>query len=758
MGPALKGRIVLPVLLVTAFAVSCARDPEVAKREYMASGDRFLGEKKVREAIVQYRNALKQDPRFGEARFRLAEAYALDGDWRRAGREYVRAADLLPKDVSAQVKAGRVLLFARQYEDAATRAHNALALDRRNVDAQILLGNALAGLRDVEGAIEEIQEAIKLDPNRALGYVSLGALEQAAGRHSSAEATFKKAIETDPKSTAAHLGLANFYWTNRREADAARTLERALEIAPDDLLTNRMLALFHIVAGRPADAERYLTKLASLSKDVDAQLVLIDYYLASNRTDKAMPLLEKIAATPSRGEADLRLARLDMQKGDRARARQRVDELLGREPSNAAALVLQAELLAADGRLHDAVSRLEAAVAANPTLAEARFALGRAYAASNDRDQARRAFNETLRLNPRAAAAQVELSRLELSGGRPDSSVQFAEQALKNAPDNPDAQLALVRGLLAQRNVRRAETELQVLTRAFPDHAAVQTQAGILAGLKRDYAAAGPLLTRALELDPNNNETLSALIALDLARKDAESVIRRVEARLARTPKDPAALLLASGAYARVGDAKRAEELLRRTIEVDGANVQAYDLLGRMYLSQQRLDEALAEFDALVKRQPRPVQALTLAGVILEAQKKPEEARQRYQQALAIDPDMPVAANNLAWMYVESGDNMDVALQLAQTATRRLPDNPAMQDTLGWVYYKKGLASLAVPPFERSVKLEPGNPVFHYHLGLAYMKAGESTRARSALQEALALAPDFAGAAEARRMLASLKG
>ena len=139
------------------------------------------------------------------------------------------------------------------------------------------------------------------------------------------------------------------------------------------------------------------------------------------------------------------------------------------------------------------------------------------------------------------------------------------------------------------------------------------------------------------------------------------------------------------------------------------------------------------------------MQAQTLAGVILEAQKKPDEARKRYQQALAIDPEMPVAANNLAWMYVESGDNMDVALQLAQTATRRLPDNPAMQDTLGWIYYKKGLAALAVPPFERSVKLDPRNPVFHYHLGLAYLKAGDSTRARVALQEALTLAPNFTG-------------
>ena len=137
------------------------------------------------------------------------------------------------------------------------------------------------------------------------------------------------------------------------------------------------------------------------------------------------------------------------------------------------------------------------------------------------------------------------------------------------------------------------------------------------------------------------------------------------------------------------------------------------------------MDEALAEFDALAKRHPHPVHAHTLAGVILEAQKKPREARERYEQALAIDPEMPVAANNLAWMYVETATTRRCPAARA-IGHRRLPDDPAMKDTLGWIYYKKGLARLAVPPFERSVKLEPRNPVFHYHLGLAYLKSGVS--------------------------------
>ena len=129
-----------------------------------------------------------------------------------------------------------------------------------------------------------------------------------------------------------------------------------------------------------------------------------------------------------------------------------------------------------------------------------------------------------------------------------------------------------------------------------------------------------------------------------------------------------------------------------------------------------------------------------------------------YEQALALDPGMPVAANNLAWMYAETGENLDMALQLAQAAARRLPNNPAIQDTLGWIYYKKGLATLAIAPFQKSIELEPKNPVFHYHLGLAHLKNGDSMKARIALRDALALAPNFVGAAEAKQVLASLKG
>ena len=126
---------VAAVLLTTA---ACSKDPEVAKREYVRSGDTYVANKQYREAIVEYRNAVQQDPRFGEARSKLAEAYFQIGDIENAFREYVRAADLLPNDVRAQLKAGDMLLAAKRYEDESPgrQSHRDRSRTCRSADSQ----------------------------------------------------------------------------------------------------------------------------------------------------------------------------------------------------------------------------------------------------------------------------------------------------------------------------------------------------------------------------------------------------------------------------------------------------------------------------------------------------------------------------------------------------------------------------------------------------------------------------------------------
>jgi tetratricopeptide (TPR) repeat protein len=252
-------------------------------------------------------------------------------------------------------------------------------------------------------------------------------------------------------------------------------------------------------------------------------------------------------------------------------------------------------------------------------------------------------------------------------------------------------------------------------------------------------------------------EPLTGLVLLDLDAKAPERARARIEQRLQKAPKDTAVLALAGRTWAATGDMAKGEEFLGRAIDADPSNLEAYSQLGTLYYSQKKLDQALAEFDKLAARQPSALGPPTMAGLILQAQGKDEEARKRYERIVEKDPHAAVASNNLAWMYASRGEQLDRALQLAQAAKAGLPDNAEVSDTLGFVYIKKQLASLAIAPLRFAIEKDAGNASFHYHLGLAYSQTGDKAAARQALEQALKLKADFAGADDARTVLKTLK-
>ncbi len=168
MRAAQNRRRILAVMLIVALHAACTRDPEVAKREYVDSGDSFLRQHKLKEAIVQYRNAVRQDPRFGEARSKLAEVYTQDGDWRRAGREVHQGGRPASQGRGCAVE-GRTLpsvrAAVRRRRDARAQCAGARRQEhrRRNPARQRAgrLEQRRRGRRDIE-------EAIKLDPNNTM--------------------------------------------------------------------------------------------------------------------------------------------------------------------------------------------------------------------------------------------------------------------------------------------------------------------------------------------------------------------------------------------------------------------------------------------------------------------------------------------------------------------------------------------------------------------------------------------------------------
>ncbi|WP_321495912.1 tetratricopeptide repeat protein [uncultured Desulfobacter sp.] len=138
---------------------------------------------------------------------------------------------------------------------------------------------------------------------------------------------------------------------------------------------------------------------------------------------------------------------------------------------------------------------------------------------------------------------------------------------------------------------------------------------------------------------------------------------------------------------------------------------------------------------------------------IFKAQGNIEEAKNFLNQALSIKRDYAPAANNLAYIMAEIGSSLYEALRLSKVASDKDPNNSEYLDTLGWIYYLQGNNDLAIVTIEESVKLNPKSAIGQYHLGWACYESKQYEKARTHMETALELDPNFKGADKARNIL-----
>lgn len=745
-----------PALTFAALLLAGAcSDPAAEKVVRYENGRVLAADGKYRDAIIEFRNALKAEPNYAEAHLAIASAYERVDDSVNAYRSYQRAADLLPDRADVQITVARFLLDVRQFTDARARAERALQLDPTSADAHMILGSALAGMRDVDGAIAQLQEAIDLAPGETTGYTGMGALLLTQGRIDEAQAQFRKAIDVDPTSAEARVALGTYYWSTGDTPSAETHLRTALDLHPADPTANHAMALLLMSTGRAPDAEPYLAALGAALDAPEAKLPLADYYVRLGRAADARRILEE-AAAGGNASALVRLARLDYAEDHRERAHRRIEALLSRQPSNSEAMIARGRWLLRERKAQEALEPARVAIERDPGNAAAHLLAADAHNALGQSGDAASAYRTVLRLNPRVAAANTALSRIQLAGGHADAAIEFARGALVDEPGRDDARILLARGLLQRRDLQRAREEIALLARRRPDDPRVIALQGTLMMTSGDRTAARALFEGAVAKDAANVEALTGLTALDAADGRLERARERLAAAVATAPRNVPLIMLAARADVQAGDVASGERRARWVIDHAPSHLKAYELLGALYIRQQKLEAALAEFEQVVEKDPRSVGALTVIGMIHEAAGRRHDAEKAYQRALMADPRASVAANNLAYLLAERGENLEYAVVLASEAVAMSPEDPVVLDTLGWVYLKKREPRQAIPHFLKAVRLAPQDPIYHFHLGLAYADARESSKARASLQQALELSETFPGADLARDRLRSL--
>jgi len=190
-------------------------------------------------AIFCWKRTLSIDPTYLGVNERIARAYRISGDLKRARDWLLREVRNDPGNTDLLFEYGQLLVESGDVGTGAAKFAQIIELDPENIDAQFALGSIWLGLRQPERALACF-EAIRV-------------------------------IDDDPDVPAFHLLLGEALMRLDRTEDARKELERASSDAPDSVHAAMLFGECHLKSGRAAmAADEFRRALAREEQNVFA--------------------------------------------------------------------------------------------------------------------------------------------------------------------------------------------------------------------------------------------------------------------------------------------------------------------------------------------------------------------------------------------------------------------------------------------------------------------------------------------------------
>jgi tetratricopeptide (TPR) repeat protein len=778
----MKLRWLFVVLIALIAGSACSRDPNVAKKIYLESGNRYFDRGKYKEASMMYRNALKKDLRYGDAYYRLGLTLLKVADTAGAYRSFVRALDLLPAGADRNDTSGKLTdiylsaYMADRQRGQATEVElkefikrpQVTKFDRLRAEGYI---DWRAG--DLDGALLKFKDAndIKTDGNLVLAYTQalIG-----KGRYDEANKLALDLIAKSKDFGPIYDVLYVEYVRRNLPAEAEKIRRLKADNNPKNLEFHLQLAAHYYLLNKPDEASRIIEALVADKKTFpNAREKAGDFYLLFRNYDQAIAYYrgglngsKEDWLTFQRKIADTLIA-----QGRRDEALALVEnQILKQYPKDPVALALRATLWLEMGdpsQKQQALTDLEATVSKLPQNAVVRFNLGRAYYAKGDLDQARTQFKAAVDFQPDYLAPRQALIEIHLLKGEYTPALQYADETLSYAQGNLQTRLLRAQALQGLGKLDDARNELQTVLKQSPNSVEAIFRLGLLELNAKNYPGAARTFEQCMKASQNNFPCVVGAAEVYSKQKQYDKAIDFLSAELKKSPdRREIRLALANTSVL----AANYDTELRKTdaakTKYDAAVAIFSAMLSKEPMSPDlhlrlaetsrlmgKIEVAIEHFRRVQQLQPKNPDAAIWLALLLHVTGREAEAKQHYLEALQLQPNNAVALNNLAFVITEQGGDLDVALTYAQRAKQQAPQSDEISDTLAWIYFKKKLTPNALSIYDGLVVKQPANSTFRYHRGLALLQKGDKVQAKKELQTALLNKPSPAEQAKINEAL-----
>jgi len=638
-------------------------------------------------------------------------------------------------------------------------------------------GKKLLAKKDYARAALEFGNAIQANPKSFTAYYEMALAEIGLGEKVTAYRALTKALDLNPKDAGAQLQMAELLLKSNSPEEVKQAQDHAkavLESSPNDPDALDAIAVAELKLGNPDEGLELLEQACSRAPDhLKSAVELSLVKLARKDTAGAQKVLEQIVErTPNSLEARTILAAFYLATGKLPASEQQFRVVLQKDPNNSLALFDLAGILRSSGRTgeaeeiyrrlsnvpgspyrsvygtyllrngkqKEAVAEFERQAKLDPKDINARTRLIAVYIATERVADARQLLEATLRKNRRDTAALLQRSELSILAGAYKEARQDLDRVLHLAPDSAKAHFLLASVERAQGNALKYRQQLSETLQLDPRFFAARI------ALAQSYIAAGdgPNALDLMNRTPVDQRSLGYVEYRNwalLAAGDLQELQKGIAEGLAKA-RTRDLLLQDALLRLRQGNEPAGRSRLLEILKNNPEDLAAVDILIRSYAAHQQLAGALEQVRLLISERPKSAPLQYRLGLILKANRKPDEARAAYAAALTIDPRFPQARLALAALDQSEG-KPDAARQELDPLLTSKDGEFLARTELGYVEAKAGNFSKAIEHLQKVVEAEPANVIALNNL--AYLLADNTNEIDDALkyaQKAKELAPN----------------
>lgn len=646
----------------------------------------------------------------------------------------------------ALIKSARDYIAKGESNSALIQLRNALQKAPNNAEARYLLGTLLTDRRDPAGGVKELRKALELGypEEKVLPVLARAMFDD--GDRNDLIAEFGNKTLAEPEATAAlktTVGKALLELGKPKEAEAAFTA--ALAVKPESADALLGIAMLRARERNLPEAKKIVDNIVSRpAAPPEAFMLQAQLLSAEGQADAARTVLEKLAdKNPGYLPARYRLAAMLIANGELDRAAAQVDAIRKVSKQDVRAYYIEAVIASTRGDLPAARDALQQVLKATPKFLPALVLAGEVEYRSRQYIQAEDYLRRALTAAPGLPYAERLLAATYLRMGSPSRALDVVQAQLNRGTRDPTVIGIAGEAYLALGDLTKAGQYFAQITTLDPKNAPARTRLGQVRFAEGDTEGAIRDLEAASSLDPNVSSADIALVANLLRQKQYDEALAAVAKLEQKQPSNPMVYNIKGLVYVTKRDLVNARVSFEHALRIQSDYLPAIGNLAQLDRLEKRPDDARKRYQAILDKEPKNEQAiLGYATLVQSLGGDPAEVEGLLKKAVTVNPQSIPARIALVGFYVKRGD-MKQAQLAAQDANAAQPNEPRTLELLGQVQLAAGETTLAIGTFNKLVASRPGSVEPLMLLARALIAAKDYDRAIDKLRDALLINPDL---------------